>query len=399
MITAHTEIFSLTKLELEDLVRPVYGLFGIPIDTVDLSQVVSAIRRATVHRSPFLISTPNVNFLVASQSDADFRESLLMSDLCPVDGAPLIVLARLLGIPVKERVSGSDTFERLRTEASRRLLKVQLFGGTDEAGALVSKSLGLSKGMRCVGMINPGFGTVDELSQPTIIQKINNGGADLLAVFLSASKAQKWLVRNHGGLNVPVRFDFGGTINFQAGLVRRAPMWMRNLGLEWLWRIKEEPYLWKRYWNDGCKLLGLCFKNVVPLLVVTLIDRQRQRRTLNIVNQAGTAHSTVKISGDAIAANVDAAIAAFRQLLESETNIVLDLSDLSKIDQRFLGLLLMLRKRLKARGFQLKFTGVQKRIENRFRLNGFSFLLDGHEKSNEGRMPLLDNTLIRPSRS
>jgi N-acetylglucosaminyldiphosphoundecaprenol N-acetyl-beta-D-mannosaminyltransferase len=379
MIFSGDEVRDLAASDFGDLSRPVYGLFGIPIDAVDFVQVVTAIKLAASRRRPFLVSTPNVNFLVASQSDAEFRESLLMSDLCPVDGAPVVVLAKLLGIPVRERVSGSDTFERLKNDASSQLLKVFFFGGTDEAGALLSKSVDRSDSIQCVGRLNPGFGSVDELSQPTTIQKINDSGADLLAVFLSATKAQKWLLVNHTGLKVPVRFDFGGTINFQAGLVGRAPVWMRNSGLEWVWRIKEEPYLWRRYWIDGCRLVSLCLRRVVPLLVVIQLDRRRQPHGLSIVSHEEPARAVVKLSGDAIAAHVHAAIVAFRKVIGYEKHVVFDLSDLSNLDQRFIGLLLMLRKCLKSRGLDLEFTGVKKRIANRFRLNGFTFLLESRQ--------------------
>ena len=375
MISSNIEVCDRAAFDFDDLSRPVYGLLGIPIDAVDFVQVVTAIKRAASDRRPFLVSTPNVNFLVASQSDAEFRESLLMSDLCPVDGAPVVALARLLGIPVKGRVSGSDTFERLKTDASGQSLKVFFFGGTDEAGALLSQSVDRSEGIQCVGRLNPGFGSVVELSQPTTIQKINDSGADLLAVFLSATKAQKWLLMNHEGLQVPVRFDFGGTINFQAGLVRRAPLWMRHCGLEWVWRIKAEPYLWSRYWIDGCRLIGLGFKHVVPLLIVAQLDRRRTPHALRIVSRVESARAVIELSGDAVAAHVQGAIARFREVVAAEKDVVFDLSGLTNLDQRFLGLLLMFRKCLKSRGRDLAFTGVKKRIEDRFRLNGFAFLL------------------------
>jgi N-acetylglucosaminyldiphosphoundecaprenol N-acetyl-beta-D-mannosaminyltransferase len=182
---------------------------------------------------------------------------------------------------------------------------------------------------------------------------------------------------NHADLTVPVRFDFGGTINFQAGLVRRAPVWMRHFGLEWAWRIKEEPYLWKRYWIDGCSLIWLCFRHVVPLLVAIQLDRRRKPHALGIASHVESARAVVKLSGDAIAANVHVATVFFRKVMAYEKDVVFDLSDVSNLDQRFIGLLLMLRKSLKSRGLNLQFTGVKKRIDSRFRLNGFAFLLEG----------------------
>jgi N-acetylglucosaminyldiphosphoundecaprenol N-acetyl-beta-D-mannosaminyltransferase len=361
--------------EFDQLSRPVYGLLGIPIDAVASSKAISLIRIAAQHRRPFLISTPNVNFLILSQADGDFRESLSMSDLCLVDGAPIVLLAKLLGIPISGRVAGSDIFERLKNDTSGQSLNVFLFGGTDKAAAIVSDLLNRSGGLRCVGTLNPGFGTVEEMSNNRIFDAINGGNADFLAVFLSAEKEQKWLLRNHKLLATPVRCGLGGTINFHAGLVKRAPRGVRKLGLEWLWRIKEEPYLWRRYWNDGRKLSALCIINVIPLIIEDLRRRRAPSRTLTVQQHDETALILVKLSGDAVAANVQIAIAAFRDALISNKKIVVDLSDVLNIDHRFFGLLLMLRKVLREQGLALDFCGANNRIRRVFKLNGFVSLL------------------------
>ena len=90
----------------DDLSREVFGLFGLPIDVIDLESLLRKIDDAVSARTPFWLSTPNVNFLMMSQSDEAFRESLLMSDLCPVDGMPLVWIARLLGIPDQPQIIG-----------------------------------------------------------------------------------------------------------------------------------------------------------------------------------------------------------------------------------------------------------------------------------------------------
>ena len=127
--------------------------------------------------------------------------------------------------------------------------------------------------MRCVGVLNPGYGSVDDMSSDAVVQSINASNADLLTVFLSAKKGQGWLLRNHDRLKVPFRAQFGATINLQAGRVKRAPVFIRKLGFEWFWRIKEEPYLWRRYWNDGLQLLSLFLTCVLPLVIGNLLVR------------------------------------------------------------------------------------------------------------------------------
>src|SRR5579871_4287329 len=94
-----------------NLARNVYCILGIPVDAIDLATVIQRIETAATDHTPFLLSTPNLNFVVSSLSDQEFRESLLASDLCPPDGAPVIWIARLLGLPIKERAAGADLIE------------------------------------------------------------------------------------------------------------------------------------------------------------------------------------------------------------------------------------------------------------------------------------------------
>ena len=138
---------------LDDLSREVYGVLGIPIDAVDLSAVVGRIGAAMRQDQPFLISTPNLNFLVTSQSDGELRESLLQSDLCPVDGVPIVWISRLLGIPIQMRVAGSDIFDRLKLQASSSV-RVFLFGGPEGVAETCSNVLNSqSSGVACVGSL------------------------------------------------------------------------------------------------------------------------------------------------------------------------------------------------------------------------------------------------------
>jgi N-acetylglucosaminyldiphosphoundecaprenol N-acetyl-beta-D-mannosaminyltransferase len=365
--------------QTDDLSRNVFGVLGMPLDAVDFQTLLSLIDGAVKLRRPFLLSTPNVNFLMMSRVNDDFRESLLMSDLCPVDGMPMVWIARLLGIPIGHRLSGSDIFDALRSRDLAQKLKVFMFGGSEGIVDSVSKSINAEQGgLTCVGTLNPGFGSVAEMSTDAIFQSINASNADLLTLFLSAGKAQAWLLRNHARVEIPFRAQFGATINLQAGRIRRAPLWVQRMGLEWLWRIKEEPYLWRRYWVDGRGLLTLVVTCVLPLSVGQIFRRLAgvgKNDILTIDQSEGPETLGIRLSGAAVIRHIDAATACFRQALEIRKPIVIDLSQVSTIDQRFFGLLLMLRKQLLARGDRLTFSGVKRRSRKLFRMNGFGFLL------------------------
>ena len=166
---------------------------------------------------------------------------------------------------------------------------------------------------------------------------------------LGSNKGQLWLRRNHHRLRIPMRTSLGATINFQAGTVKRAPYTIQKLGLEWLWRIKEEPYLWRRYLHDGSMLLNLLLTCVLPLAIELRSQRRRCQRSGNdlVLEQThGTDCITLSCSGSATACNVDEAIACFGNAVATKKQIVIDFSGTCAIDARFLGLLLMLRKQL-----------------------------------------------------
>lgn len=365
---------------MNDLSRQTYCILGIPIDAIDMSAAIRRIARAAMSAEPFVLSTPNVNFLINSQRDERFRDSLVMSDLCPPDGSPLIWIFRLLGAPIRHRVAGSDIFERLKARrGENQTLTVFFFGSTAAVAQKAARRLNLSKqSLRCVGWACPGFGTIDELSKDDLIGAINDSKADFLVVALGAKRGQEWLLRNHTRLRVPVRSHLGATINFQAGTVRRAPVVWRKLGLEWLWRIKEEPALFERYWADGRSLLWLVVSRIVPLAASMRLLAMRSRFSRLPFQIDSAQHQDchiVSISGYATEAEVSRSLAVFGQVIESGRTVNVDLSKAKAIDIRFFGLLLMVAKQLKTKATRLVFTGAAPKLKRLFWLNGLAYLL------------------------
>ena len=362
------------------LTRSVYCVLGMPIDAINLATVVQRIEAAAANRAVFLISTPNLNFLVSSLSDPEFRESLLDSDLCPPDGAPIVWIARLLGLPIKERVAGSDLLDRLRARGTGiRRLAIFLFGGAKGVAAAAAGRLNAeSGGLNCVGTMDPGFCEVSEMSQDHIMDTVNSSGADFLVLALGAKKGQLWLQRNHHRLTIPIRAHLGAAVNFQAGLVKRAPPIVRAWGFEWLWRIKEEHYLWKRYRDDGFVLLRLLLTRVLPLAVMIRwqqFSSKHQLQDLLIKKSHDGQSIVISLCGDASEKHVTKATSCFQDSLTGNQDVVIDLTNTRLIDARFLGLLLMLRKELKSRGVKLAIKGASHPIERIFRFNELGFLL------------------------
>ena len=363
----------------DDLSREVYCILGLPIDAIDLPGVLRRINFASGNSSPLFLSTPNLNYLINSHANPEFRESLLLSDLCPADGVPIVWLGRLLGAPIKGRVAGSDILaatKTIRTSAQR--LKLFLFGGAEGVAAAASRALNAARnGVVCVGTLYPGFGSVEELSNDEIIDTINSSGADFLVVSLGANKGQAWLARNYRRLQIPIRAHLGATLNFEARTVKRAPIIIQKLCLEWLWRVKEEPYLWRRYWHDGVFLLRLLHFHVLPLIIHRFVRRKAYLKPL-VVDASVYDELTInlKICGAAISNNIDRIEAAFRAALSTRKRIVIDFSATSAVDARFLGLLLMVRKRADRDNTKVTLRGLSSGLKRQFRLSGAEFLLE-----------------------
>ena len=201
------------------LARRVYCILGMPFDAIDMAGTVAAVRQAAQSRTRMFLSTPNLNFLVNSQSDEELRETTRESDLSIADGMPIVWIAKLLGIPITERVAGSSLIDAMKLEdgAPASVTKVYFFGGMDGMAERASAKMNAGDhGLVCTGFQSPGFGSVEDMSAPEIIQEINASGADFVIVALGAKKGQAWISRNLKQLDAPVSSHLGAVGEFRS---------------------------------------------------------------------------------------------------------------------------------------------------------------------------------------
>lgn len=241
-----------------DLGREVHALLGLVFDATTVEAAAAHLRGCAAQGQRCVISTPNINFVIAAQHDPLFRDSVLQSDLSLADGAPILRIARWFAVPLPERVAGADLFDRLRCPDAAVPMKVFFFGGAEGVAERAAQVInGEAGGLRCVGFLAPGFGSVEAMSSDEIIARINAADAEFVVVSLGAAKGQAWIQLNRERLTAPLVCHLGAVVNFVAGGVRRAPTWLCRAGLEWCWRIKEEPGLWRRYAADAAQLLRM----------------------------------------------------------------------------------------------------------------------------------------------
>ena len=160
--------------------RDVYCLLGLPFDAVDMADTIRHVTEAAVRNQPCFLSTPNIDWIIGCRTDSEFRDSVVNSDLNVADGMPLIWIARMLGIPLRERVAGSNLFENLRRWPGAPI-PVFFFGGPDGAAEVACQRLiAEGRGLTCAGFESPGFGSVEDMSGDETIDRINRSNASFL---------------------------------------------------------------------------------------------------------------------------------------------------------------------------------------------------------------------------
>ena len=309
-----------------------------------MAGAVRRIRQAVREHWPCFLSTPNLNFLIGCLTDVRFRDSVINSDLSIADGMPLVWIARFLGIPIGERVAGSGLFEALRNDTSEHL-SVYFFGGADGVAETACHRLNAeSSGLMCAGYESPGYGSIEDMSSDATIAKINASGADFLLVSLSAKKGQAWIKYNRARISVPVISCLGATLNFTAGTVNRAPAWMQNIGLEWLWRVKEEPMLWRRYFGDGLALLTLLVTRVFPYAWYMQHHKPNadQLATASAETREEGQNCIVRLRGAWTQRNMVSLRDCFSKAVLAGMDVRLEMDGVTHVDSAFLGLVMLL---------------------------------------------------------
>lgn len=329
-----------------DFQRRVVCILGLPFDVISTEQAVDRLSDAAHHYQRCFLSTPNLNFAVASLAGGAFRDSVIRSDLSVADGMPLVWIAKLLGLPVTERVAGSTLFERLRARKDDAgKLRVYFFGGPDGVAAAAAEKLNASaSGLVCTGFESPGFGSIEQMSTPAIINRINASQADFVVVALGAKKGQAWIEHNLTALDAPVISHLGAVVNFVAGTVVRAPRWVQRIGGEWLWRIWEEPSLWRRYLHDGLTLIRLMTRHVLPCALMVRLRKPELDAlgSARIELQQHSSHISIHANGAWDERNLTAMRKIFADATSMPASIRIDFSAVTHVDSACIALLLLL---------------------------------------------------------
>jgi N-acetylglucosaminyldiphosphoundecaprenol N-acetyl-beta-D-mannosaminyltransferase len=222
----------------------------VPVDRVTFGEALAAIEAMITERRGGMVFTPNVDHVVLASFDERLQKAYEGVDLSLADGVPVVWASHLLGLPVPEKISGSDLAPRLLALAAARRWRVFLLGGDATAAQQASARLRRDlPELNIVGVASPRV-CMDEarVTREPLLRQIRSRNPDLVLVGLGAPKQELFIHEAVDALRPAVLLGVGATIDFLAGTAQRAPSWVSSAGLEWLYRLAREPRrLWRRY--------------------------------------------------------------------------------------------------------------------------------------------------------
>ncbi len=336
-------------------VNPV-AVLGVPIDNVTMDDVIARIEQWVEEGGFHQVATANTDFLINALKDAELGDILRRCDLVIADGMPLVWTSRLLGTPLKGRVTGVDLVPRLAELSARRNFRIFMLGATqkslDGSAAWIEAHY---PGAQIVGRLSPPHGPLADMDHEEILGAIEEARPDILLVAFGNPKQEKWLSMHRHRLQVPVCVGVGGSFDFLSGSVQRAPEWMQRSGLEWAYRTMQEPTrLAKRYLHNAVGLL-----THLPQQLATYAIQGKQsflpQLTVEMAGDARILHVTGDFTGPVMARFEEESDQAF----SSGAHLVLDLSRSSYIGPDALGLIIRLMGKAKLLKREFWLTGLK----------------------------------------
>jgi N-acetylglucosaminyldiphosphoundecaprenol N-acetyl-beta-D-mannosaminyltransferase len=342
-------------------------LLGVPFDNVTTSETVSLIDDMVESHQPHHLVTANVDFLVQALHDIELRRILADAHLVLCDGMPLVWASRLLGNALPERVAGSDLVPLLIQTAAQKQYRIYILGGApDSTSQAVVNLRKKHPNVVIAGHYSPPITSLFEMDHAEICRRIREAKPDLLFVAFGCPKQEKWISMHYRELGVPVAVGVGATIDFLAGKVLRAPRWMQATGLEWTFRLLQEPRrLFKRYMRD----LGI-FSWAIALqwwrMQLRGVTARSNPRVLPVRNKKQWQHIVFPKRVDGKTVQHYSLLCA--NALASSSTTILDLQRVRFIDSTGMGLLIRSQRKARVAGRKLILLAPSRAVRSALRL-------------------------------
>ncbi|MGH6907893.1 MAG: WecB/TagA/CpsF family glycosyltransferase [Aestuariivirga sp.] len=224
------------------------NVLGVFVDALAWEETLTRISSWAATRESRYTCICNVHSVVTATQDDDFLRVVNGADMATPDGMPVVWMLRHLGFDEQQRINGPDLMWKYCALAESRGEAVYFYGSTDETLAKLCVTLTAAfPALKVAGLCSPPFRALTEAEDGETVDTINRSGAGVVFVGLGCPKQEKWMAAHRGRIRA-VMIGVGAAFNYHAGTVKRAPLWMQRIGLEWLHRLCSEPNrLWKRY--------------------------------------------------------------------------------------------------------------------------------------------------------
>ena len=331
--------------------RPPIALLGVAFDNLTLRECVDRIEEMIASRRSHYVVTANVDFLAQARRDLELQHILLNAPLVLCDGTPLVWASRLFGNPLPERVAGADVVPELIRVAAERQYRLFFLGATEEANTeAIARLRARFPGLQ-IEHYSPPFRPLPELDDAEIIRRIRAAQPDLLFVAFGCPKAEKWMAMHYPELGVPVAMGVGATIDFLAGRVKRAPLWMQRGGVEWVYRLGQEPRrLLKRYATDLWYFAGAMVRQCWTMR--SRFGAKPSPSRTAVIQSNGT-WQRVEAARSLVKDSIERDATVWMLIAGADRHCLLELATTTRIDSTGVAALVHLKKVLRLAGRQL----------------------------------------------
>ena len=229
--------------------HPKVNVLGVEVSAITMALALRTIDEWIVRRTPHYVCVTGVHGIMESQNDETLRRIHNSAGLVTPDGMPLVWLSHLKGFRHVERVYGPDLMLAVCEHSVKQGYKHFFYGGAPGvADTLALKLQSRFPSLKVSGLYSPPFRPLTAEEDQMVVEQINTTNADIVWVGISTPKQERWMAEHVGQLHASVLIGVGAAFDFNAGLKKRAPHWMQRNGLEWLFRLMQEPRrLWRRY--------------------------------------------------------------------------------------------------------------------------------------------------------
>ena len=245
-----------------------FHVLGVRVDTVQIPDVIARMEEWIARREGCrFVAVTGMHGVTEAQHDAEFKTILNAAGLVVADGMPLVWIGRRYGFEMRRRVYGPELMETFCKETAEKGYRHYFYGGAPGVGEeLAARFVSRFPGMVVAGTYSPPFRSLTREEDGEVIQAIEVAQADIVWVGLSTPKQERWMYEHRERLNIPVLVGVGAAFDFHTGRIAQAPEWMRERGLEWLFRLAMEPRrLWRRYLVYGAEFAALVLLELLGL--------------------------------------------------------------------------------------------------------------------------------------